>query len=160
MTEFKIVINDVKKGKSYQKIVTGNESEIFIGMKIGSKISGDIFGFKGYEFEVRGGSDNAGFPMRFDIEGIGRRRPYVSQGPGVRGLKHGQKTRKTIIGNTISQTIKQINLKIINYGQKPVEEVLGVQPKEEPKEEKKHKEDKKESKVEHKKPEEIVQKEE
>ena len=145
MAEFKLVINDVKKGRSYQKVVTGAETDVFKGLKIGSKLKGDSFGLKGYELEVRGGSDSAGFPMRFDVDGILRRKPYVSRGPGVRGLKKGEKTRKTMAGNTLTENIKQINLKVIMYGSKSIEEIFGVKteeakveaPKEEIKETKK-----------------------
>ena len=54
MPEFKLVINDVKSGKSYQKAVTGDESDVFKRTKIGSIISGDTFGFNGFEFEITG----------------------------------------------------------------------------------------------------------
>ena len=91
MPEVKVVINDTKSGKSYQKVVPENEAQSFVGLKIGSKLSGDKLGLNGYDLEIRGGSDNAGFPMRFDIDGFGRKKPYVSQGPGVRGLKKGQR---------------------------------------------------------------------
>ncbi len=153
MSEFKLVINDGKSGKSYQKIITGSEADVFIGLKIGGKIHGDLFGLRGYELEVRGGSDLAGFPMRFDIDGSIRKKPYVSQGPGARRLKKGEKARKTVVGNIISTSIRQVNLKIVNYGQKPVEESLGIKPKEEiPKEEKKeskeHKKEVKEERIE------------
>ena len=156
MAEFKLVINDVKKGRSYQKVVTGVESDVFKGLKIGSKLKGDSFGLKGYELEVRGGSDSAGFPMRFDVDGILRRKPYVSRGPGVRGLKKGEKTRKTMAGNTLTENIKQINLKVIMYGSKSIEEIFGVKTEEAkveaPKEEAKveaPKEEIKETKKEH-----------
>ena len=146
MSEFKLVINDGKSGRSYQKIITGNEADIFIGLKIGTKIHGDLFGLRGYELEVRGGSDLAGFPMRSDIDGSIRKKPYVSHGQGVRWLKKGEKARKNVVGNVIGINIKQINLKITNYGQKSLEESLGIQPKEEKPKEEKPKKEKKESK--------------
>lgn len=130
MPELKIVINDVKTGKSFQKVISETEANSLIGQKIGQKISGDSIGLHEYELEVRGGSDYAGFPMRFDVEGLGRKKPYLSRGPGVRGLKKGQKTRKSVIGNTITNTLAQVNLKIIKYGTKTVEECLGIKPKE------------------------------
>lgn len=137
MVELKVVINDTKTGKSYQKVISENEAHIFSGLKIKNKVSGNSLGLDGYELEIRGGSDNAGFPMRFDIDGFGRKKPYVSQGPGVRGLKHGQKTRKTVIGNTVSNSLHQINLKIVKHGSKSVEDCLGIKPKESSEEAKK-----------------------
>ncbi|MBS3146751.1 30S ribosomal protein S6e [Candidatus Woesearchaeota archaeon] len=129
MPEFKLVINDVKSGKSYQKAVTGDESDVFKRTKIGSIISGDTFGFNGFEFEITGGSDNCGFPMRRDIEGITRKRPLVTKSVGVRIKGKGIKTRKTLVGNTLSHLISQINLKTTKYGNKTIPEILGITEK-------------------------------
>ena len=123
MPEFKVVINDVKTGKSYQKIVSGEESDVFKRTKIGSIISGDTIGFHGYEFEIRGGSDNCGFPMRSDIEGINRKRPLVTNSIGVHIKGKGIKKRKTLVGNTLSHLISQINIKTTKYGNKQITEI-------------------------------------
>ncbi len=125
MPDFKLVINDPKTAKSYQKIVTGNEADTFRGTKIKSKINGDQIGLKDYELEITGGSDSSGFPMRSDIEGILRKRPFVSRGPGVKGLKKGEKIRKTVAGNTISHITSQINLKVLKQGSKSLDEIFG-----------------------------------
>lgn len=125
MPDFKLVVNDPKTAKSYQKIVTGNEADTFRGTKIKSKISGDLIGLKDYELEITGGSDSSGFPMRSDIDGILRKRPFVSKGPGVKGLKRGEKIRKTVAGNAISHLTSQINLKILKHGSKPLDEIFG-----------------------------------
>ena len=53
------------------------------GMKIGDKVNGDLVEMPGYELVITGGSDNAGFPMRKDIQGSGRKRPLLSGGVGV-----------------------------------------------------------------------------
>ncbi|MBS3149950.1 30S ribosomal protein S6e [Candidatus Woesearchaeota archaeon] len=131
MPEFKLVINDVKTGKSYQKAIAGEESDIFKKTKIGSIISGDSIGFSGYEFEIRGGSDNCGFPMRSDIEGINRKRPLVTNSIGVHIKGKGIKKRKTLVGNTLSKSISQINLKTTKYGSKSITEILGIVEKKE-----------------------------
>ena len=60
MPEIKCVINDVKSGKSYTKPV---EDHVVIGRKIGEKVAGSVVGLSGYELEITGGSDSAGFPM-------------------------------------------------------------------------------------------------
>ena len=131
MPEFKVVINDVKTGKSYQKVVSGDQSDIFKRTKIGSILSGDSIGFPGYEFEIRGGSDNCGFPMRSDIEGINRKRPLVTNSIGVHIKGKGIKKRKTLAGNTLSKSISQINLKTTKYGSKGITEILGIVEKKE-----------------------------
>jgi small subunit ribosomal protein S6e len=134
---FKLTINDVKAKKSYKKEI---ESDIFLNKKIGEKVSGDEFGFKGYEFTITGGSDKQGFPMRPDLPGVGRKRPLVVSGIGVKNKVKGMKQRKTMHGNTIDETISQINLKVEKYGKDTLPKLLGLekepeveQPKEEPK---------------------------
>ena len=130
MSEFKLTINDCKTGKSYNKIV---ETDIFKGKKIREKISGDSLGLKGYELEIRGGSDKSGFPMRPDMAGQLKKKALLSGGVGVTIPREGARIRKTVRGNEISRDTVQINLKIIKYGAKKIDELLGT--KEESKEE-------------------------
>lgn len=110
MAEIKVVIG--YKGKSYQKTI----SDELVGRKIGDKISGDLIGLKGYELEITGGSDTAGFPMRKDVPGIGRKRPLLTNGPGVKINTKGERIRKAIRGNTFSNDTAQINLKVLKEG--------------------------------------------
>jgi small subunit ribosomal protein S6e len=117
--EFKVVINDTKTGKSYQQNI---DSEKFIGKKIKEKIDGSILGLAGYELQITGGSDSAGFPMRLDIEGSGRKKALLSGGVGVKISRKGMKKRKTVRGNTISVNTAQINLKVTKPGSKPLQE--------------------------------------
>jgi len=136
MAEVKIVLG-TKTGKSYQ---TTTDISTFTNKKIGEKVN-NIPNFSGYEFEITGGSDNAGFPMRKDIEGPARKKPLLTSGPGVYIKRHGMKKRKTVRGNTIADDIAQINLKVLTPGKKPLEDILGKKeetkevPKEEPKKE-------------------------
>jgi len=126
MADLKLVINDVKTGRSFQKVIAEAESSYLRGRKIKETIQGDNIGMKGYELIVTGGSDTSGFPMRFDVEGQGRKKPLLTKGPGVRIKVKGMKTRKTLAGNTISSATAQINLKIMKYGTKSVNEIFGV----------------------------------
>lgn len=116
--EFKIVISD-KNGKSYQQSF---DSDKFIGKKIKDKVDGSTIGLPGYELQITGGSDSAGFPMRSDIEGQGRKKALLSSGVGIKKLKAGIKKRKTVRGNTISINTAQINLKVVKPGSKPLED--------------------------------------
>jgi small subunit ribosomal protein S6e len=147
---FKLVISDPKTRKSGQKEVSG---EGLMGKKIGDKVSGSVAGLDGYELEITGGSDKDGFPMRMDVEGIGRKRILLSGATGFHSAHKGVRKRKSIRGNTISDDIVQINTKIVKHGTKPLEQVLGGAKKEEKKPEgaegKKHEEEG--HKAEHKK---------
>jgi len=151
--EFKLVINN--KEKAYSKGIKDDECNIFLNKKISDKVSGNTFGFKNYEFEITGGTDKDGFPMRFNFNGTSRKKLLLKEGPGVKIKRKGMKVRKTVRGNTISEDIKQINIKVLKEGDKKIIEIFP--PKEEAKEEK-PKEEVKEAPKEESKPE--VKKEE
>lgn len=121
--ELKIVVNDVKQGKSYAKTLPENMD--FIGKKIREKIEGGMLGLHGYEFEITGGSDKAGFPMRGDVEGIARKRPLITSGVGARGLEKGQKARKLVAGNTATADTAQLNFKAVKYGKDSLAKLFG-----------------------------------
>lgn len=132
MAEFKIVISD--KGKSMQKEVKEETASQFIGKKIGDKITGDSFELAGYEFEITGGSDYCGFPMRKDISGTKRKRILSTGGVGLKVKKKGMRKRKTIAGNTIYENTAQVNLKVTKSGSAPLFEKTEEAPAEEKKE--------------------------
>lgn len=127
MAELKIVVSDPKTGKSYQKVLPEN---IFVGQKIKQKVKGDEFGLSGYELEITGGSDDAGFPMRYDIDGSVRKKALLAGGVGIKTKtrahkEQGIRIRKSVAGNTAHAKTAQINLKILSYGSTPIEEILG-----------------------------------
>lgn len=128
MVESRFVINDPKTGRSIQKVV---DISPFLGKRIGDKIVGEEVGHPGYEFQITGGSDSAGFPMRADVQGVIRKRILITSGAGLRKKKKGVKKRKTVNGSTISSTIVQINAKVIKYGQETLFPESDALPKEE-----------------------------
>ena len=153
MVEFKLVINDVKNGTSYSKVTSDQESNTFKNKKIKDVVSGSNIGLKDYELEISGGSDKQGFPMRHDLEITGRKKILLTKGPGVKIRRRGMRKRKTVRGNILSLNVKQINLKVVKYGAKPLKEIFSKkeerpqkEEKETPKEEAKKKEIRKEEK--------------
>lgn len=131
MVTFKVVIG-TKDGKCVQKEVGEPDSKNLLGRKIGETVKGEIMGLTGYEFVITGGSDYAGFPMRKDIQGQGRKRILAVQGIGMKRKRKGQRQRKTVCGNTIHTNISQINLKITQEGKTPLVEAKAEEKKEEP----------------------------
>lgn len=125
MVEFKLVLN-AKDGKAYTKQLTGKEAEALLGKNVGEKVSGDSLGLAGYELELTGGSDFAGFPMRKGIKGFGRKKVYIGKSVGFRGLsrwgtkKKGIRVKKTVCGETVYPKITQINFKITKEGKEPL----------------------------------------
>jgi len=140
MVGFKVVIG-TKDGKCVQKEVPEEDSKNLVGKKIGETVKGEIIGLTGYEFEITGGTDYAGFPMRKDIAGTGRKRILAVCGVGLKKKAKGLRIRKTVCGNTIHAKISQINLKVLKEGKEKLgaapEPKEGEAPKEAPAEEKK-----------------------
>ena len=116
MAEIKLNIGDPKSKKTLTKAVTDSETEVFMNKKIGDKVHGDSFGLSGYEFEITGGSDNAGFPMRRDVKGTMRKKILIVGGVGLRSNTKGRKVRKSVAGNTVYAKTAQINLKVLKHG--------------------------------------------
>ena len=117
MASFKLTIADPKEGKTYQREVKDAEAAGFLGLNIGESIKGDGFGLEGYEFEVTGGSDFCGFPMRKGILGVRKKITSIG-GVGFPGLKDGKKLRRTVCGQKIGESVTQINMKVTTAGSK------------------------------------------
>jgi len=117
MVDFKLVIADPKTGKCAQRELKAPESSNLMGKKIKDKIDGNSINLKGYEFELTGGSDYCGFPMREDVQGTARKKILAIDGVGVKKKAAGIKQRKTVCGNTIHEKIIQVNLKILKEGE-------------------------------------------
>ena len=116
MAEFKLVISDPKTGLTLQREVKDPAAKSFLGLKIGDSVKGESIDLQGYEFEVTGGSDFCGFPMRKDVLGVGRKKILSYSGIGVKKGGKGMLQRKTVCGNTIHAKIVQVNLKAVRTG--------------------------------------------
>jgi small subunit ribosomal protein S6e len=121
MVEFKLNIADPETGKCVQKAVGEPNSKNFIGMKIGDSVKGETIDLTGYEFQITGGSDFCGFPMRKGIQGM-RKTILTEGGVGFKGKarygkrQKGLKVRKTVCGEAVNIKTVQINLKITKKG--------------------------------------------
>lgn len=107
-------------GKGLSKLIEIDEkkSRLFEAKKIGESINGGLIGFPNYEFEITGGSDASGFPMRKDVHGPVKKRILVSKpGIGYKPIRKGQKRRKMIRGSEITFDMTLINLKVLKYGE-------------------------------------------
>ena len=123
MASFKLCISDPATRKTYQKEVKDNMARPFMGLNIGEAVKGDAFELHGYEFQLTGGSDYCGFPMRKGILGA-RKKLVIYGGVGFRGDAKGIKKRKTVCGHKIHERISQINLKVTKEGAKKLAEVF------------------------------------
>jgi small subunit ribosomal protein S6e len=142
--EIKIVLSEPKTGKSYQKIVKDADAKRFVGLKVGDVVRGEIINLPGYEFQITGGSDYAGFPMRRDVPGTLRKRILAVSGIGLKKIGKGIKQRKTVAGNTVHEKTSQLNLKVVKEGKAPLGEEKPAEGAEAPKETKEKETKKKE----------------
>ena len=117
MTNFKLTVSDIK-GKSVTKELKDNDGNPLLGLQIGNETDAAIVGLKG-KLKITGGSDKSGVPMRSDIHGAARKRVLLSKGVGLQDAEIGQRVRKLMRGNTISEEIYQLNCKY--NGELPVE---------------------------------------
>ena len=124
MATFKVVINDTKTGKSYQKEITGTKANSLIGKRIGQEVDGVFVDLPGYKHLITGGTDKDGFPMRKNLQGARRKKLLLKGGIGFHPTRPGMRKKKMVCGNTISADIVQINMKIVQYGPKPIEEAI------------------------------------
>ena len=106
-------------GKGLSKLIEIDEKKFrFEAMKIGHTIKGGLIGFPNYEFEITGGSDASGLPMRKDVHGPVKKKILVSKRAiGYKPKRKGEKRRKTVRGNEITYDMTLINLKILKYGE-------------------------------------------
>lgn len=127
MIALSLVIGD-KKGNSYSKKLDDNSA--LAGRKLGETIKGELVGLSGYEFKITGGSNDAGFPMRPEINLAGKRKIYARKGIGIKTKHKGNFTRKTVAGSLVHQKTSQLNLAVVKQGKTSLEEIFGKKEKE------------------------------
>ena len=117
MTNFKITISDIK-GKSISKELKDSDANPLLGLQLGNETDAAIVGLSG-KLKLTGGSDKSGVTMRNDVHGAARKRVLLSKGVGLQDAETGQRKRKLMRGNTLSEEIYQVNCKF--DGELPVE---------------------------------------
>lgn len=108
MPTFKLIVSDPHTHTSAIHELKEQRAQMFVGLKIGDTLDASVLGIPSH-IRITGGSDKAGFPMRRDVTGGGRRRILLAKGPGYRPPRRGERRRKLVRGNTITDEIYQIN---------------------------------------------------
>jgi small subunit ribosomal protein S6e len=120
-------VNIADKGKTWK---IESDVSVFVGKNVGDKMKGNEIKpeLEGYELEIKGGSDSAGFPMSKDVEGVYLRKVLLTKGFGMRQNKpHGLRKRKTLRGKVISEVAAQINAVVVKHGSKHLHEIFPEQ---------------------------------
>jgi small subunit ribosomal protein S6e len=109
MASFKVIIADPKTRKSQTVEIKDQQASPLVGIRLGEEIDGSLLGIQG-RVRITGGSDKAGFPMRWDISGGVKKYVLMTGGVGFRkGSGNGQKRRKLVRGSIITEEIYQLN---------------------------------------------------
>lgn len=123
MAKFKVIVSDPQAGTS--KVVELEEARAtpFIGRKLNETLDGAVVDLPAHKVQILGGSDKDGVPMRGNVHGGVRRAVVLSGGAGFNPHRKGERRRKTVRGDTITDEIVQINMKIVERpaGAKPIE---------------------------------------
>ncbi|MDH5636771.1 MAG: 30S ribosomal protein S6e [Candidatus Bathyarchaeota archaeon] len=104
----------------------GTQAVPLIGRKLGEVIDGSVAKMSGHKLKITGGSDKDGFPMRPNIHGGVRIGAILSEGVGFHSSQKGERQRKTLRGNVITEEIVQIKMKIV---EKPKKREKAEKPK-------------------------------
>lgn len=115
---------NVSAGKDAPEEVRGQTKAIImepqkfplVGKTIGETFNGALIGLPGYELKITGGSDRGGIPLRKDVHGPMKKRVLLSKGPCYKPLRHGEKRRKIVRGNEITDEVTQINTIVVKFG--------------------------------------------
>ena len=106
-----------------------NEDKLaeIIDKKIGDEIDGSIISdvFEGYKFKITGGFDKDGFAMKNGILAQGKKKVLLTKGCSLFRFRKGYhrsgiRVRRLVRGCIISNDIKNVHLKIIKKGAKPI----------------------------------------
>ena len=106
-----------------------NEDKLaeIIDKKIGDEIEGSVISdvFDGYKFKITGGFDKDGFAMKNGILAQGKKKVLLTKGCSLFRYRKGYhrsgiRVRRLVRGCIISNDIKNVHLKIIKKGAKPI----------------------------------------
>jgi small subunit ribosomal protein S6e len=113
MVEFKVVISDAD-GKSLSQEIKDKSAQPLVGSRIGDTVDSTIFGLNEGKIKITGGSDKSGTPMRADLHGGSKKYILITKGVGLRNMDLGERKRKLVRGNLITEEIYQLNCRLVD----------------------------------------------
>lgn len=107
-------LGEIFRATSFQVAVVGDKANAFIGKKIGDTVPASVIGLPAeWKLLITGGSDSSGFPMIYSLQGGVKKALLLSEPPGFHPQNEGERRRKFVRGNTITDDVVQINTKLI-----------------------------------------------
>ena len=124
MVEFKVVVSDPKTGRAYNVDASGGAAGAIVGKRIGDELEAGSLGLAGYKILITGASDRTGITAKKGLPGAGRKKLLLAGGIGFHPTMDGERRRKMVRSNEITQEFVQINTRVTTYGEKPLEELF------------------------------------
>ena len=119
MAKYKLIISDPATGKATASEVEGSRAQALVGRSLGETIDGSALGIYSGRILISGGCDKNGIPMRGDVHGGVKKYIVLSDGPGFRPKRHGERKRKLVRGRVITDETFQINFTVRKEGEGP-----------------------------------------
>jgi small subunit ribosomal protein S6e len=113
MAKFKVIVSDPMSGASKVLELEEARASPFISKKLGETLDGAVVDLPAHKIQLMGGSDKDGVPMRSNVHGGVRRAIVLTGGAGFKAKEKGQRKRKVVRGDIITDEIVQINAKIV-----------------------------------------------
>ncbi|MEM2020836.1 MAG: S6e family ribosomal protein [Zestosphaera sp.] len=108
------VLGEIFRSKSFQLTVSGEKAAAFLSKKIGDSVTASVVGLPAeWKLLITGGSDSSGFPMIPTLQGGGKKALLLAEPPGFHPRDRGDRRRKYVRGNVITEEIVQVNVKLI-----------------------------------------------
>ncbi|HLE34353.1 MAG TPA: 30S ribosomal protein S6e [Nitrososphaerales archaeon] len=108
MANFKLVVANPKDGKTTSYELKDKQAQPLLGLKLGDVFDATVLGVQG-KIKITGGSDKSGVPMRRDVHGAVKKYVLLSKGIGLQTIEFGQRRRKLVRGNVITEDTYQVN---------------------------------------------------
>jgi small subunit ribosomal protein S6e len=121
MAKFKVIVSDPQTGTSKVMELEEARAAPFIGRRIGEVMDGATVDMPSTKVQIMGGSDKDGVPMKPNVHGGVRRKVVLGGGVGFKPKKSGERRRKAVRGNIVTDEIVQINMKLVDQPAKPKE---------------------------------------
>jgi small subunit ribosomal protein S6e len=121
MAKFKMIVSDPQTRKATVAELEGAKAQVLIGRSIGEVIDGSQIGFSGSKLKITGGCDKDGIPMRADVHGGGKKYVVLSGGVGFRPTRLGERRRKLVRGQMVTDETYQVNTMVFTGKVEPEE---------------------------------------
>ena len=108
-----LIVSDPAAGTSQRVEIDAARMGPLVGTRIGQTVDGSLAGMQGYKLKLTGGTDKDGIPMRPDVHGSAKSRIVLSGGVGYTPKNKGEKKRKVVRGNTVSQETTFLNFVVL-----------------------------------------------